>query len=509
MHLRLPPGHHARLRGQGLSYRPKLTRRQLLELGALCLAGAVVPFARPAWARKPLRVRGVVRSGGKGVPGVAVSDGLDVVATAADGTYELITSEPCERLQISLPSQYRIARDAKGIARMAAPVRPKGNGEAEAVWDLERLPEKTDRHAFLLLADIQTQDAEEMKRFQEETVPDLQATVRGLAGVETFAVSCGDIMYDHLELFPDYERGASRVPVPFFPAVGNHDLDRGALTDPLSTRTFVSRYGPRYYSFERGGVHYVVLDDVFWYGDAYIGHLEAEQLQWLAADLRLVEPGRTVIVLLHIPALGTHQLREGQAKPLPSYTVTNHELLLQMLEPYRAHLLAGHTHETEHGYGRGYHEHVGGAVCGAWWTGPICADGTPNGYVVYEIAGEKVSWKYKSTGKPLGHQMRLYKPGAQPDLRDQVLANVWDWDPDWKVLWFEDGQARGPMERRRGTDPLSDELFAGPAKPRKHDWIDPFVTDHLFVARPRPGAKTITVEATDRFGRVHSEKLAL
>jgi hypothetical protein len=65
------------------------------------------------------------------------------------------------------------------------------------------------------------------------------------------------------------------------------------------------------------------------------------------------------------------------------------------------------------------------------------------------------------------------------------------------------------MERRRGADPLSEELFAGPAKPRKHDWIDPFVTDHLFVARPRPGAKTITVEATDRFGRVHSEKLAL
>ena len=35
-------------------------------------------------------------------------------------------------------------------------MRPKGSGEAEAVWDLERLPEKTDPHAFLLLADIQT-----------------------------------------------------------------------------------------------------------------------------------------------------------------------------------------------------------------------------------------------------------------------------------------------------------------------------------------------------------------
>ena len=94
MHLRLPRDHHTRLGRQGLIggtlggvlYRPKLTRRQLLELGAMCLAGAVLP----SWARAPLRVRGVVRAGGKGVPGVAVSDGLDVVATGADGTYEPI-----------------------------------------------------------------------------------------------------------------------------------------------------------------------------------------------------------------------------------------------------------------------------------------------------------------------------------------------------------------------------------------------------------------------------------
>ena len=92
------------------------------------------------------------------------------------------------------------------------------------MWELERLPEGTDRHALLLLADIQTQDAEEMKRFQDETVPDLQETARSLSRVETFAVSCGDIMYDRLELFPEYERGAARVPVPFFQAVGNLPL---------------------------------------------------------------------------------------------------------------------------------------------------------------------------------------------------------------------------------------------------------------------------------------------
>jgi hypothetical protein len=486
-----------------------LSRRGFLEAGALCLAGAALPLAPRTWAAKPLRVRGAVRAGGKGIAKVAVSDGQDVVATAADGTYELITMEPCTSLQISLPSGYRIPRDEQGIARLSAPVRSTGRGEGEALWELQRVPDVSDRHAVLLLADVQTRDAVEMKRFQDETVPDLQETVRSLAGTETFAVACGDIMYDQLELFPEYERGAARTGIPHFQVVGNHDLDMDALTDPRSTRTFVQRYGPRYFSFERGAVHYVVLDDVFWYGGDYIGHLDADQLRWLAADLALVERGRTVVVLLHIPALGTHHLRQGNKKPIPAFSLTNRELLLRLLEPYRTHLLAGHIHESEHGFGRSYHEHVAGAVCGAWWTGPICADGTPNGYAIYEIAGEKVSWRYKSTGKPLTHQMRLYPRGARPGAPDEIVVNVWDWDPEWKVVWFEDGEPRGPMTPRRGTDPLAQELFAGPDKPGKHDWIEPYPVDHLFQARPAPAAKEITVEATDRFGRVCTERVRL
>ncbi len=58
-----------------------------------------------------------------------------------------------------------------------------------------------------------------------------------------------------------------------------------------------------------------------------------------------------------------------------------------MLEPFNAHLISGHTHENEHVFEGGIHEHIHGAVCGAWWSGPICYDGTPNGYGVYEIKG--------------------------------------------------------------------------------------------------------------------------
>jgi hypothetical protein len=237
-------------------------------------------------------------------------------------------------------------------------------------------------------------------------------------------------------------------------------------------------------------VHYVVLDDVFWYGEDYIGHLEAEQLQWLAADLRLVEPGRTVIVLLHIPAMGTHQLREGK-KALPSFTLTNREMLLHLLEPYRAHLLAGHTHESEHGFGRGYHEHVAGPLR-RLVDGPHLRG--RHAQRVCHLRGGGGEGRLEVQG----HGEAALPPDAPLPERDaaqgagQVVANVWDWDPEWKVVWFEDGEARGPMERRRGTDPISEELFAGPDRPRKHTFVDPYATDHLFVARPRASAKAVT-----------------
>jgi hypothetical protein len=56
-------------------------------------------------------------------------------------------------------------------------------------------------------------------------------------------------------------------------------------------------------------MHPVVLDDVFWHGAGDIGDLRDRQVQWLAADLALVEAGRSVVVLTHTPAHPTRSAR--------------------------------------------------------------------------------------------------------------------------------------------------------------------------------------------------------
>jgi hypothetical protein len=71
-------------------------------------------------------------------------------------------------------------------------------------------------------------------------------------------------------------------------------------------------------------------------------------------------------------------------------------------------------------------------------------------------------------------------------------------------VWYEDGERRGALERRVARDPLSVELHEGPELPPRRKWVEPYPTGHLFYARVSREARRITIEATDRFGRVHT-----
>lgn len=461
-------------------------------------------LAAPRGRAAPVRIRGRVRSRGRGVARAAVSDGLATTATGADGAFELVSEGGRRWLSLSLPSGYRVPTSDTGTARLHRPI-PVAETEMSAVFDLDPLPDGDARHACLLLADPQTQTRWEVDRLLAETVPDVRATVAAL-GVPAFGVSCGDIMFDDLSLFPEYERAVAAMGIPFFQVVGNHDLDLDAATDPASTATFQRHFGPTRYSFDRGAVHYIVLDDVFWHGVGYIGHLDRESLEWLASDLAHVEAGRTVLVCLHIPVLPTQHLRTGRSTPDLAVSVANRDALYRVLEPYNAHVLSGHTHEAEHHRHGGVHEHVNGAVCGAWWSGDICHDGTPNGYAVYEVQGEEIRWRYKATGRDVDHQLRVYPAGADPTAPDEVVANVWFADDDWSVVWHEGGDRRGAMARRVGLDPLAVALHEGPELPRHRPWVDPMPTGHLYFAPAPSGDREVVVEATDPFGRVYTAR---
>lgn len=491
-----------------------MDRRTFLRHGAYAAAAVSLPeqlyrnpFAvLPQRRGAPVRVTGRVAGGGKGVPRVAVSDGVSVVRTGSDGRFSLIADGRRPFVFMSPPSGYRVPISEAGTARFHAPLAPNARGESTVSFELEPLAMRDANHAFLVLADTQTQNAFEMGRLHAETVPDVRRTVASLGDRPVFGMACGDIMYDDLTMFPEYERAARDMGIPFFQVLGNHDIIFQAGSDEASARTFERHFGPTYYSFDRGEIHYVVLDDVFWHGQGYLGYVDDTQQRWLAADLAGVERGRTVVVFLHIPVLSTREQRMSGARSGIGESVANRQALYRLLEPYRAFVLSGHTHEHErHGDG-GVRHHVHGTVCGAWWSGDICWDGTPNGYGVYEAHASELRWRYQSTGKPADHQMRLYPAGSDPSAPNDLVANIWDADDTWTVAVYEDGVRRGLMSRRLGLDPLSVEQHTGPNKPARRPWVEPTRTGHLYYSAVTPGTH-VMVEATDPWGRQYTERL--
>lgn len=488
------------------------SRRQFIRQAGLASMGLFLvddiltdPYRPVRWLlddARPVRIRGRVTVGGAGIGRAVVSDGASAVATAADGTFELHSSQRQEFVFVSLPAGTAIPTNPTGTARFYHPIVAAGEETMEASWDLRRLEAPDDRHRFLVLADPQVLDLDDVKRFHDETVPDIRR-VAAEAGGPVFAVGCGDLMFDRLNLFPEYEKAVAMSGVPTFQVIGNHDVVTSALSDGPSSKTFRSLFGPTAYSFNRGEVHYVVLDDVLWLGRGYFGYVDDTQLQWLRQDLSFVEKGSTVVVFLHIPVYDKQHTRNGEKDPENGSVVVNRQALYKELEGYDAHCIVGHMHETEHLRDGGVRHHVAGAVCGAWWTSDMCGDGTPNGYAVYEVAGSAVRWRYRSTGMPWEHQLRVNPRGSDPKRPGAIVANVWDADEAWEVSWYEDGIRKGAMQRQLGLDPFTVASFAGKSLPKKHAWVEPYPADHLFVASPSTSAAEVIVEARDRFGRVY------
>lgn len=92
-------------------------------------------------------------------------------------------------------------------------------------------------------------------------------------------------------------------------------------------------------------------------------------------------------------------------------------------------------------------------ICGNLWYDPINKDGTPKGYQLFRECGGEFSWEYRSLGSPAVRQLRVWQPGQVEAFPGSVVAKIWNWDPCWTVVWYEDGRYRGAMQRIQIVDP--------------------------------------------------------
>lgn len=367
------------------------------------------------------------------------------------------------------------------------------------------LTEPGEDHCFIVIADPQVYDDKDVE-YSRIAAADIRETVSREA-LPAFGVVCGDIIGElsrEPSLFIPERDALAEAGIPMHYVMGNHDIDMGARSNELSKLPFKKIFGPTYYSFDEGKVHYVVLDDVFSYTRHYVGYIEESQLEWLEDDLSDIAPGSTVVVFMHIPTW-SREARAGQyGKEEKNKIVGNRRELYRILAPYDAHLCTAHEHYAENYIlSDSLFEHVHAPLSGLFWQSLWSMDGVPWGYYVYTVRDGQLSWRYKAVGQSPDVQYTEYALGQDRHKPDCVVANVWNYDPQWQVLWYENGVLQGSMTQFSGWDTtICDDVDLRREKEFRWKYIGAGETGHLFYAKPSDPAAKVEIKVIDRFGNV-------
>ena len=139
-------------------------------------------------------------------------------------------------------------------------------------------------------------------------------------------------------------------------------------------------------------------------------------------------------------------------------------------------------------------------------------DGTPRGYKVFTSDKGQLTWYYKSVGTDKDFQYEIFRPGESLVNSESIVVNLWDYDENWTITWFEDGVCKGEMIRVKEKNHLHkaevEATFAKKGRPVS-DWKRTSVSDHYFAATPSKGTLKVTINIRNPFGKEWVEEINL
>ncbi len=489
-----------------------------------------------------------------GISGVFVSNGIDLVQTDSGGKFSIPVSDDAIIFVIK-PRNWMTPVNDLNLPQFYYLHKPNGypaNYIFAGVEPTGPLPESIDfplykddgssEFKMVVFGDPQPYNIEQIDFLADDIIKELVDN----DDLE-FGITMGDIVGDDLELFSPLNQAVSKIGIPWYNVLGNHDVNFQAPSDELSDETFERVFGPPNYAFVYGDVHFIVVDDVIMnapVGDrGYVGGLRPDQFEFVKNYLSVVPKEDLIVLNMHIPLVEHERFRESDQKEL-----------FDLLKDFPHTLsISAHTHTHNHTFfhegssnwdGEVPHHHFNvGTTSGSWWNGlrdeddiphTMMRDGTPNGYSFINFKGNEYIIDWKVAGSNFDHQMNIHVPrGIVANSNDTTLLTVNFFNGSeqselsYRILGATDWQ---PMVKVNKPDPYFEKIYEryqnfmtmnfpdlwdnNPALsdeqyPLSRRFSRPVNSSHIWEANigtdwPE-GRHVIEVQAKDRYGRTFTE----
>lgn len=531
----------------------------LTAMAASPLFGAVV---RNIPDKDGMTIKGVVYCGDEPVQGAQVSDGVNVTLTDENGWYYLASAKECGHVFVCNPKGYKYPRKAKYPEFYKTVDTERPSAVEQADFELER-DEATD-HTILFLADIQMCGRnEDIRQYEENAVGDINTSISNARkqGKDVYVITLGDQSYN--TYWHSYNIGIPEIhesmnlldPDAIFNCMGNHDNNPKIAGDWAASADYREQWGPTYYSFNIGEIHYVVLDNIEFTNaeckNTFECNITTSVIKWLRKDLANVSMDTPIVVCMHAPLFYRPQCSKPNVPDPTKYRYNYGSQFYNSVKGFKdVRVFTGHAHTNYTVSYLNMTEYNVGAIGGnLWWTGyfvngnSVCTDGSPGGYRVLDTSGKELKTYYKCIGFDNGYQFRCYdlnnchitasrfapsyknpadidtwlangygfdssdyNSDGTPKIPNRVLINVFAYDTNWKVEVLEDGK---PLEVSRisGYDPFS-MISDGCQRFEKtghNNSGNPTQNSHLFLVTAKYATSPLSIKVTDQYGSVYTQ----
>ena len=434
-------------------------------------------------------VSGTVHCGGKGLRGVLVTDGSSFTRTDSKGEFSFDISDNAEFVHIVTPAGY-VADYSSGT-----PVFYHKADASKYDFDLKKTGSQS-RYTMFSISDPQIRNKEQFGQFCGAPFNDLKAQgAKYKENGPVVGVVLGDLGWDKNlpNRFAEYKKKMAEIGFPVYSVTGNHDYNKERQFSDYS-KDYFQNFGPHNYAFFMGKDLYIGLNNIMYIKEKQYKEGYSEQvLEFVEQLLRYIPKDTHIFIAQHSPIAGWHG------------NIINADRMLALLDGRKVDILSGHSHVmNNYTISPTVMDHNAPSICGSWWSADWCRDGVPAGYEIFNVKGKKISWFYHSIGKSDDYQVEIIAPGQSKFHPNSVIANVWDYDPEWTVTWSQDGKDMGPMTMVQDCSPTYikkiEEFYAKEGKDIP-SFKKPKKNIHYFAATPDQYAKVVTVNVRSRFGK--------